>query len=151
MDLIVMLLVILIVLALVGSLAVSPLLWVLVIILVVFAVGGRRPLPRTARVIVSLSTVDPSDGLATSTGIRLDHLHLWLGSSSLGRRVGHNPQYTPGRPPMGEKTDKISGRAKQAVGAVTGDEKTKREGQRQEDKGKLKGKLDSVVDKRHAH
>jgi len=44
---------------------------------------------------------------------------------------------------MGEKTDKISGRAKQAVGAVTGDEETKREGERQEDKGKL----DSVVDK----
>jgi uncharacterized protein YjbJ (UPF0337 family) len=41
---------------------------------------------------------------------------------------------------MGEQTDKISGRAKQALGAVTGDEKTKREGKRQEDKGKLKGK-----------
>jgi len=26
---------------------------------------------------------------------------------------------------MGEKTDKIAGRAKQAVGAVTGDEETK--------------------------
>jgi len=48
---------------------------------------------------------------------------------------------------MGENTDKISGRAKQAVGAVTGDEETKREGERQEDKGKLKGKLDSVVGK----
>jgi uncharacterized protein YjbJ (UPF0337 family) len=48
---------------------------------------------------------------------------------------------------MGEKTDKISGRAKQAVGAVTGDEETKHEGERQEDKGKLKGKLDSVVGK----
>jgi uncharacterized protein YjbJ (UPF0337 family) len=48
---------------------------------------------------------------------------------------------------MGEKTDKISGRAKQAVGAVTGDEETKREGERQEDKGKLKGKLDSVIGK----
>jgi uncharacterized protein YjbJ (UPF0337 family) len=48
---------------------------------------------------------------------------------------------------MSEKTDKISGRAKQAVGAVTGDEETKREGERQEEKGKLKGKLDSVVDK----
>ena len=43
---------------------------------------------------------------------------------------------------MGEKTDKISGRAKQAVGAVTGDEETKRKGERQEDKGKLKGKLE---------
>jgi uncharacterized protein YjbJ (UPF0337 family) len=48
---------------------------------------------------------------------------------------------------MGEQTDKISGRAKQAVGAVTGDEETKREGERQEDKGKLKGKLDSAVEK----
>ena len=48
---------------------------------------------------------------------------------------------------MGEKTDKIVGRAKQAVGAVTGNEKTKREGKRQETKGKLKGKLDSAVDK----
>jgi uncharacterized protein YjbJ (UPF0337 family) len=48
---------------------------------------------------------------------------------------------------MGEKTDKISGRAKQAVGAVTDDEEIKREGERQEDKGKLKGKLDSAADK----
>jgi uncharacterized protein YjbJ (UPF0337 family) len=48
---------------------------------------------------------------------------------------------------MGEKTDKAAGRAKQAVGAVTGDEETKREGERQEDKGKLKGTLDSAVDK----
>jgi len=48
---------------------------------------------------------------------------------------------------MSEKTDKISGRTKQVVGAVTGDEETKREGERQEDKGKLKGKLDSVVSK----
>ena len=31
--------------------------------------------------------------------------------------------------------------------AVTGDQETKREGERQEDKGKLKGKLDSVVEK----
>lgn len=48
---------------------------------------------------------------------------------------------------MGEKTDKVSGRAKQAVGSVTGDDETKREGERQEDKGKLKGKLDSAVGK----
>lgn len=48
---------------------------------------------------------------------------------------------------MGEKTDKISGRAKQAVGAVTGDEEIKREGERQEDKGKLKGRVDSAVGK----
>ena len=48
---------------------------------------------------------------------------------------------------MGAKTDQAVGRAKQAVGAVTGDEDTKRSGQRQEDKGKLKGKLDSVIAK----
>jgi uncharacterized protein YjbJ (UPF0337 family) len=48
---------------------------------------------------------------------------------------------------MGETTDKIEGRAKQAVGAVTGDDETKREGERQENKGKLKGKLDSAIDK----
>jgi uncharacterized protein YjbJ (UPF0337 family) len=35
----------------------------------------------------------------------------------------------------------------QAVGAVTGGEGTKREGERQEDRGKLKGKLDSAVGK----
>ena len=48
---------------------------------------------------------------------------------------------------MGARTDQATGRAKQAVGAVTGDEETKREGQRQEDKGKLKGGLDSFFDK----
>ena len=48
---------------------------------------------------------------------------------------------------MGEKSDKIIGRAKQAVGAVTGDKETKREGERQETKCKLKGNLDSAVDK----
>jgi uncharacterized protein YjbJ (UPF0337 family) len=48
---------------------------------------------------------------------------------------------------MGAKTDQTVGRAKQAVGAVTGDEETKREGQRQEDTGKLKGKLDAAFDK----
>ena len=41
MDLIVLLLAILIVLALVGSIALSPLLWVLVVILALFAVLGR--------------------------------------------------------------------------------------------------------------
>jgi uncharacterized protein YjbJ (UPF0337 family) len=57
-------------------------------------------------------------------------------------RLHHNPR----RPVMGEKTDKISGRVKQAVGAVTGDEETRYEGERQEDKGKLKGKVDSAID-----
>ena len=50
---------------------------------------------------------------------------------------------------MGETKDKIEGRAKHAVGAVTGDEETKREGEHQENKGKLKGKLDSGIDTAH--
>jgi uncharacterized protein YjbJ (UPF0337 family) len=50
---------------------------------------------------------------------------------------------------MGEKTDKIRGRAKQAAGAVTGDEDLKREGERAEDKGKLKGAIDDVVEEAH--
>jgi uncharacterized protein YjbJ (UPF0337 family) len=45
---------------------------------------------------------------------------------------------------MSRSTDKIIGRAKQALGAVTGNEKMKRDGQ---DKGKLKGKLDSAIGK----
>jgi uncharacterized protein YjbJ (UPF0337 family) len=48
---------------------------------------------------------------------------------------------------MDAKTDQIFGRAKQALSAITGNKKMKREGQRQEDTGKLKGKFDSTVDK----
>ena len=42
---------------------------------------------------------------------------------------------------MGAKTDKIFGRAKQALGAITGNKKMKRKGQRQEDEGELKGRF----------
>jgi uncharacterized protein YjbJ (UPF0337 family) len=45
---------------------------------------------------------------------------------------------------MGEETDKISGRAKQALGAATGDRETEREGERQEDKGKLGAAIDKA-------
>jgi uncharacterized protein YjbJ (UPF0337 family) len=48
---------------------------------------------------------------------------------------------------VGARTDKIIGRSKQALGAVMGNEKMKREGQRQEDKGKVKGKIDSTIGK----
>ena len=48
---------------------------------------------------------------------------------------------------MGAKTDQIFGRAKQALGAITGNKKMKREGQVQESKGAVKGKFDSTVDK----
>ena len=48
---------------------------------------------------------------------------------------------------MGETTDKISGRAKQAAGALTGDKDTKREGEAQERKGEVKEHLGDAVDK----
>jgi uncharacterized protein YjbJ (UPF0337 family) len=48
---------------------------------------------------------------------------------------------------MGEHTDKISGRMKQAAGGLTGDEDLKREGEHQEHKGELKGHIDQAVDK----
>jgi uncharacterized protein YjbJ (UPF0337 family) len=48
---------------------------------------------------------------------------------------------------MSARTDQIFGRAKQALGALTGNKKMKREGQVQEDKGEFKGKFDSTVDK----
>ena len=48
---------------------------------------------------------------------------------------------------MGAKSDQIFGRAKQALGAITGNKKLKRKGQVQESKGEVKGKFDSAVDK----
>jgi len=48
---------------------------------------------------------------------------------------------------MSGKTDPIFGRAKQAIGAITGNKKMKRKGQAQEDKGELNGNFDSAVDK----
>jgi uncharacterized protein YjbJ (UPF0337 family) len=48
---------------------------------------------------------------------------------------------------MGAKTDQIFGRAKQALGAITGNKKMKRKGQVQESKGEVKGKFASTVDK----
>jgi uncharacterized protein YjbJ (UPF0337 family) len=48
---------------------------------------------------------------------------------------------------MGGKTDQLVGRAKQGVGAVTGDEDMKAEGQAQEDMGKVQSKMDSAADK----
>ena len=48
---------------------------------------------------------------------------------------------------MGEHTDKIRGRVKQAIGALTGNHDLKREGERQERKGEVKGHIDDAVDK----
>ena len=45
------------------------------------------------------------------------------------------------------KTDELKGRAKEAAGALTGDSKLKREGQRDQAVGKVKQATDKVIDK----
>lgn len=48
---------------------------------------------------------------------------------------------------MGENLDKAKGRAKQATGDLTGDDRLKQEGKGDEIAGKVKGAVDSVRDK----
>jgi len=48
---------------------------------------------------------------------------------------------------MTATTDKIFGRARQALGAITGDKKMKRKGQVQENKGELKDTVGTTIDK----
>ena len=47
---------------------------------------------------------------------------------------------------MGAKTDQFLGRAKQALGAISGNKKLKRKGRLQEQKGEVKRTFDSAVD-----
>jgi uncharacterized protein YjbJ (UPF0337 family) len=47
---------------------------------------------------------------------------------------------------MGDTQDKVSGRVKQAGGALAGDDELKREGEREERKGEVKEKFDDAVD-----
>ena len=48
---------------------------------------------------------------------------------------------------MSGTTDKAKGRVKEAVGALTGDEKLKREGKRDQVAGKVKDAVDRTVDR----
>jgi uncharacterized protein YjbJ (UPF0337 family) len=47
----------------------------------------------------------------------------------------------------GGRTDELKGRVKEAAGALTGDEKLKREGQLDQAVGQVKQKADKVIDK----
>ncbi len=47
---------------------------------------------------------------------------------------------------MGENTDKVGGRVKQAAGDLTDNKDLKREGEHDETKGKVKGTLNDAVD-----
>ena len=44
-------------------------------------------------------------------------------------------------------TDKVTGKAKQAIGDITGDDETRREGQQEELKGEKKEELDHAEEK----
>ena len=46
----------------------------------------------------------------------------------------------------GGKTEEIKGRVKEAAGALTGDEKLKREGQLDQSVGKVKQAADKIID-----
>ncbi len=48
---------------------------------------------------------------------------------------------------MSGKTDKLSGKVKQAAGDLTDNDDLKREGEREEAAGKVKGGIDRVKDK----
>jgi len=49
------------------------------------------------------------------------------------------------------KSDELKGRVKEAAGTLTGDQKLKREGKTDQTVGKIKQKVDKVIDKvRHA-
>jgi len=48
---------------------------------------------------------------------------------------------------MSGTTDKAKGRIKEATGALTGDDKMKREGQRDQTAGKVKDAVDRTVDR----
>lgn len=57
-------------------------------------------------------------------------------------------RYREGEDDMaGGKTDELKGRVKEAAGALTGDEKLKREGQVDQAVGKIKQKTDEIIDK----
>jgi uncharacterized protein YjbJ (UPF0337 family) len=45
------------------------------------------------------------------------------------------------------KSDEVKGRVKEAAGAITGDKKLKREGKADQVVGKIKQKVEKVVDK----
>jgi uncharacterized protein YjbJ (UPF0337 family) len=48
---------------------------------------------------------------------------------------------------MGSTIDKIKGRLKEALGVITGNDRLKREGQRDQVVGEVKGKAERVVEK----
>jgi len=48
---------------------------------------------------------------------------------------------------MGGKSDKVKGRIKEAVGALTDNDRLKREGQRDQVVGKVKDKVERVAEK----
>jgi uncharacterized protein YjbJ (UPF0337 family) len=48
---------------------------------------------------------------------------------------------------MSGKTEELKGRVKEAAGALTGDQKLKQEGKTDQTVGKIKQKVDTLIDK----
>jgi uncharacterized protein YjbJ (UPF0337 family) len=66
-------------------------------------------------------------------------------SSHQSRTVGSTPQ--GGSIMASGKSDELKGRVKEAAGALTGDKKLKREGKADQAVGKIKQKVEKVIDK----
>jgi uncharacterized protein YjbJ (UPF0337 family) len=64
-----------------------------------------------------------------------------------GTAVALRPAEEGGSTMASGKSDEMKGRVKEAAGALTGDKKLKREGKADQVVGKIKQKVDKVVDK----
>jgi uncharacterized protein YjbJ (UPF0337 family) len=69
----------------------------------------------------------------------------WHAGCFLGTAGGKNSFKR--RKVMGGKSDEIKGRVKEAAGAITDDDKLRREGQADQTKGKVKQSIDRAADK----
>jgi uncharacterized protein YjbJ (UPF0337 family) len=68
-------------------------------------------------------------------------------SDSLGIAVAVKPAGQGGSIMASGKSDELKGRVKQAAGVLTGDKKLKREGKADQAVGKIKQKVEKVIDK----
>jgi uncharacterized protein YjbJ (UPF0337 family) len=71
----------------------------------------------------------------------------YLTSASLGIAVAVKPAGKGGSIMASGKSDELKGRVKEAAGALTGDKKLKREGKADQVVGKIKQKVEKVIDK----
>jgi uncharacterized protein YjbJ (UPF0337 family) len=68
-------------------------------------------------------------------------------SNGLGTAVAVKPAGQGGSIMASGKSDELKGRVKEAAGALTGDKKLKQEGKADQVVGKIKQKVEKVIDK----